>query len=333
MESKNRNILIDGNNLLHRAYYVFVTLPEKQGRPAYTSKSGYGTGLIYGALSMLSDWIDEISNPTKLILFLDGVPAKRLSVYPDYKKKDGGRNKMCGESVPLKLSDGYYAKNDLDILYHILKLVGVDIYKGDNEEADDLVASFISQHKDDVNIIISSDRDFYQLLSAKTVIYRPGIQGNRFFDMEKATEDMQKVAGVQMDPTKIRMLKSLVGDSSDNIVGVPRLRKKAVAALCDHPNIESLYASGFPGFSDAEKEKVIANKERVVLNYKLVGLDSNIELSQYKQTLPVDFTMVKQILSEDLSINGVDTNCFKMLSQNNIHYQPMIPDYLQGISL
>ena len=73
-----RNVLIDGNNLLHRSFAVFVK--GKSPHEEMTSSSGYPTGLIYGIFSMLSDWVSEISNPTRVVFFLDGRPTRKLSL-------------------------------------------------------------------------------------------------------------------------------------------------------------------------------------------------------------------------------------------------------------
>jgi DNA polymerase-1 len=327
-----RHVLIDGNNLLYRTYYVFVTLREKNGEPPLTSAAGYPTGLIYGAMSLIADWIGAISRPTKVVLFLDGVPSRRLSMDPDYKKKDEDSTiRLRGNDLPLRLLDGYEARHDVDILSYVLRLFGVDVYYGADEEADDLIASYVHARPDDMHVIVSSDRDFYQILADHVVMYRPGVEGSRFFDVERATEDMKKLAGVPLPPSHIRMFKSFTGDTSDNIPGVPRLRKKVVASFCHHPDPASVYSAGLPGMSKNEHEKTVSMRDRVELNYRLVGMESNIDLTPFLQPALNDFATGLRILKEDLQIVGVDTNAFRLQEVGRTIVAPALPDWLIDI--
>lgn len=329
--SPSRFILVDGNNLFYRAYYVFVTLREKNGETAFASKAGYPTGLIYGAFSILSDWIGSISRPSKIIFFLDGIPRKRLDLDPLYKFKNDDAPVSRGPDLPIILSDGFQANHDVEVFSHILQLFGVDICHGQEEEADDLIASFVKSHPDDIHIIISSDKDFYSLLADNVVLYRPGVEGSRFFDVERATDDMKKVAGIPLHPSNLRMFKSLVGDKSDNIPGVPRLRKKVAALLCHYSDPDSFFASGLPGFSKKERENTIGLTERIKLNYLLVGMDDSVDLSLYIKSLPIDFTLGSALLKEDLDITGVDIHAFRFQEVGRMIVSPGVPDWLSDI--
>ena len=303
----NRNVLIDGNNLLHRAKAIFVDNSSQ----LFSSDSGYPTGLIYGSLKMLSTWLNEIDRPTRAVLFLDGKPTRRRNIDHTYKVKIDCGPPVGRDDRSISLSDGFVATNEVDVFAHILQLFGIDYIYHPNEEADDLIASFIKQNSNDLNIIISSDKDFFQILSDKVIAYRPGVDGNRFFDAEKAEEYMYEKYGANMSVSSVRMFKSLTGDKSDNINGIPRLRKKVIAKLCSADSVDALYETGLPGLSKLEKEKVESMRDVITTNYELVGLIQDIDVESMRHHIDPNPDMANKILSNDLQINLIDTFVFK----------------------
>lgn len=331
----DRNLLVDGNNLLHRAFAVFVK--DKVEHDVMVSPSQYPTGLIYGMLSMLSSWITEISNPTRVVFFLDGVPARRIAADPEYKTKEKKQERPGSGDCQILLSDGYAAKNELSVVTHILSLLGVDVYHDLSEEADDVIASYVFSHTSDMNIIISSDIDFYQLMDGndRVILFRPGSGKKRFFDAEAAEEHLLNRYHVHVPPGNVRMFKALTGDPSDGIRGVPRLRKKVAAPLCDCKSIEELFKTGLPGFSNIEKKNISLLKDRIKLNYDLIGLNNELDISTCITTSNPDFKVASQILREDLGINTVFPHIFrfeksKYRTSPNTPYS-MLPDFLKDI--
>ncbi len=275
----NRHILIDGNNLLHRAFHVFVNTESS----VFSSDSGYPTGMIYGPLSMLADWIPTLGRFDAIHYFRDGFPSRRKDMDPDYKKREPGRSSLSDlPHRPLTLFDGFEARNEVDVLMHVIQLLGVKIYYDPHEEADDLIASFIKSRPNDVHVIVSSDKDFFQLLANPQVaIYRPGSKGPRFLDAEEAEKHWALLNNGKhpVVPTKcVRMFKALCGDASDNIPGIPKLRKKvAVAASVGMENIDSLVEANWPGFSNLERQHARELVDRVRLNWDLVGLVDSLD--------------------------------------------------------
>lgn len=326
-----KNILIDGNNLIHRAHAVFVG--NKHPEDALTSANGYPTGLIYGIFSMLSNWMDEMSNSSKIYFVMDGKSEKRLALDPNYKKKENVVRPGI-ESNSIRLSDGYFANSEIEVVIHLLSLLGIDIFHNHAEEADDIIASFIKQNIDDINIIVSSDIDFYQILSwsDKIIIYRPGSGTNRFYDAEKAEEHLFKKFKVKIPPDNVRMFKAMTGDPSDNIIGIYKVRKKLVAPLCHHLSVDEIYNTGFPGFSKLEKQRASESYDRIKTNYELVGLDSSINLSSSLIKSNPDFLMASKILQEDLNIHSISTSSFKVgnKTRTSMAYN-LVPDFLRDI--
>ena len=313
-----RHILIDGNNLLHRAFHVFVA---GDGAPRLSSDSGYPTGMIYGPLSMLADWMPTLGRFDAVHFFRDGVPSRRRAMDPEYKRREPDRV-VLGD-LPDRgtmLSDGFEAKSEVDVLLHVLQLLGVSMYADSGEEADDLIASFIKRHPDDVHVIISSDKDFFQLLSnPRVVIYRPGSNGPRLLDAEGAEKHWATLNGGKHPPIpseSVRMFKSLCGDPSDNVPGVPRLRKKVVdSAIVGRDSVDKLAAAGWPGFSDTERSRAQEMIDRVRLNWRLVGLidDLSVEPVRGAQPNPDAAAAVLRDLSVRLDMSFLTPGSMRMI--------------------
>ncbi len=200
-----RNILVDGNNLIHRAYFAWVESRAREGLPPLVApKSKYPTGILEGSFSMLSSWLCSMNEPTRVSVFFDGVPKRRLELDPSYKGDrdfaDRGLKlsdpSKTGVRHPICLRDGFEAGCEIDVLAHLFSLLDCDVYHDPDEEADDLIASFIKIRPDEMHVIVSDDKDFFQLLvNPRVVIYRPGSKDERFFDAEKATNHWKKFGG------------------------------------------------------------------------------------------------------------------------------------------
>jgi 5'-3' exonuclease len=317
----DKNILIDGNNLLHRAHAIFVKARDED---PFISKTGYPTGLIYGCLSMLSDWLPAIANPTRALFFLDGVPKRRRDLDPTYKVKED-TEEIWMTNAPFKLLDGFEAVGETEIIAHILQLFGVDSIYDKFEEADDLIASYVKSCSGEIHVIMSSDKDFYQIVSDTTILYRPGVEGNRFFDAERAEEHMYQLYKAKVPPASVRMFKALTGDSSDGIVGVPRLRKKVAAPLCGLPSVDAVYATGLPGFSKVEKEKAESLREKIRINFELTGLVQDIDVESMRQHLEPNPELALKILHNDFQIYGVDPQSFRFCAPGRVRVEPAVP--------
>lgn len=289
----NRHILIDGNNLLHRAFYVFVLNEDKliPRVPRFSSDSGYPTGMIYGPLSMLADWMPTLGRFNAVHFFNDGVASRRKAMDPTYKQKEHDRPTLSDlKEKKTTLADGYEAQNEIDVLMHVLQLLGVSVYRDPHEEADDLIASFVKAHQDDVHVVISSDKDFFQLLeNPRVVVYRPGSSGPRLLDAEAAEAywaTLNKGSHPPVPVSHVRMFKSLCGDPSDGIVGVPRLRKKVAAKVSGNSSVEALAAADWPGFSDTERQHARELLDRIKLNFQLVGMIDDLKVEPFQGVKP-----------------------------------------------
>lgn len=321
-----RNILIDGNNILRRVYYAFVEAREKNQEPPYLDKNGVKIGIIYGMFSYLPSLLCDLASPTKISYFLDGKSKRRLEMDATYKDDD---RKPLDIGAPVSLSDGREFSNQIDLISYIFRCLGCDIYHHPNEEADDLIASFVVSNPGAVHIIVSSDKDFFQLIKDRVVVYRPGVPPPRLYDAERVEEYYEKKHGIRLKPSQVRMFKSLTGDPSDNITGVPRIRKKAVFPLCDSSSIDDIIASDTHTLSATERKNLIELKDRIVLNYELVGLKYDIDLKECLIPAEVNFDAARSIC-ESLGV-PLDTTPFYI--GNNVP-KPVIsssPDWLNDL--
>lgn len=319
-QETKRHVLVDGNNLLHRTHYAFVLHRLETGQPMLTTKSGFPTGLIYGFLETLSNWLVEIPNISDISVFFDGYSKRRKELDPTYKANrdnDDGRGLKLGnfDAAPLKLQTGFESSSELDILAHVLQLLGCNVYHHPDEEADDVIASFCKAHRETIRIIVSSDKDFFQLLQdPRVVCYVPGKAGDRMYDAERSAQywaDLKSVK-VHIPPTHVRMFKTLCGDSSDGISGIDRLRKKVAITLCHHQNVDELVSADLSALSETERTKILSSVDRLKLNYELVGFNDSVDLIQCLRPSLADFGLARKVMQEDLSIVSVNTAAFRV---------------------
>ena len=224
---------------------------------------------------------------------------------------------------------GYVAVSDTAALAHILSRLGCDTFYTPDEECDDLISSFCFLNQETIRTIISDDKDFFQLLTdPRITIFRPsGKQGFRFLDSEASTKYWGTMNGgkhPEIPPSNVRMFKSLCGDSSDDISGVHLLRKKIAANVCHLSTVDDVLASGFPGFSASEKSKTLESIERLKRNFELVGMRTDIQVSDTKFGPSRDQDLAKEILSEDLGVY-VDTLPFSRIRKTPQLMQPLGP--------
>lgn len=329
-----RNVLVDGNNLLHKMFHVFVSSRVKNSKPLMFSKSGYPIGLIYGFFSVLSSMIDDINNPTNIVVFFDGSPIRRRKLDLNYKNYRTRSSFVYPPDVvipPITLSDGYLAQNELAVIIHALNLLGCDVYHHCDEEADDLIASYIKKRADEINIIVSDDKDFFQLVRDRTILYRPGSKHDRFVDVDKVLEITSHLYSIPFSPEKIHMLKSFIGDMSDGIPsftgvamrklgsGVPEI----VNFFCQYSSIEDALSIGIQEFpkkfsefgckiQDMKKfEKIKSASDRIRLNYKLVSMIDDIDLGACLSHLDQNFDSVRSIFGE-LNIDSINVSSFRL---------------------
>ncbi|WP_456273786.1 DNA polymerase I [Bacillus sp. AK031] len=269
---KKKLVLIDGNSIAYRAFFAL---------PLLNNDKGVHTNAVYGFTTMLQKIMTE-ENPTHILVAFDaGKTTFRHKTFGDYK---GGRQK-----TPPELSEQFPYIRELLDAYQIPR------YELENYEADDIIGTLSLQaEKAGYEVkIISGDKDLTQLSSETTTV---GITRKGITDIEIYTPEhiMEKW---EITPDRIIDMKGLMGDSSDNIPGVPGVGEKtAIKLLKQFGTIEKLLESIDDVSGKKLKEKLEENKEQAVMSK---------ELATILREAPIEVTL------EDLNYEGSDETKLK----------------------
>ncbi|WBL14079.1 DNA polymerase I [Sutcliffiella sp. NC1] len=241
-------VLIDGNSIAYRAFFAL---------PLLSNDKGIHTNAIYGFTMMLMRILEEEKPTHMLVAFDAGKTTFRHKTFGEYK---GGRQK-----TPPELSEQF------SFLRELLNAYNIKTYELDNYEADDIIGTMSLQaEKDGFEVkVISGDKDLTQLASDRVTvdITRKGIT-----DVDSYTPDfVQEKYGINVN--QIIDMKGLMGDSSDNIPGVPGVGEKtALKLLKEFGSVESLLESIDQVSGKKLKEKLEENKEQALMSKELATI-------------------------------------------------------------
>ena len=212
--------VIDGHSILNRAFY---------GIPPLTNSEGLHTNAIYGFLNTMFQMIDE-EKPEYLVVAFDvHAPTFRHEIYKEYK----GTRKPMPEEL----------RQQVPIIKEVLKAMDITIVEKPGYEADDVIGTIarIGEENDYNVTILSGDKDNLQLATQKVKIRIPKTRKGRTEVETYYAEDVKKLYGIT--PTEFIDMKALMGDSSDNIPGVPGIGEKTAEKIIqDYGSIENAYA-------------------------------------------------------------------------------------------
>lgn len=247
-------IILDGNSLLNRAFYAL---------PPLTNAEGLHTNAIYGFANMLFKMRDEIKPDYIVCTFDRKAPTFRHQEYKDYK---AGRKKM-----PPELAEQFPVVKDF------LKLLAIDSFEIDGFEADDLIGTLsVYAEKKGIEVyIVTGDRDALQLATdnVKVIITKKGITEKEIYDRKRMIEDF----GVT--PTQFIDVKGLMGDSSDNIPGVPGIGEKtAFKLISQYGSIENVLSDVENISGKKIKESLMENCEQAIFSKKLATIMTDVPI-------------------------------------------------------
>lgn len=256
--------IIDGSAYIYRAYHAVRPLSNSSGLPTHA---------IYGFATMLRKLINE-KNPAYLAVAFDSRgPVFRHELYHQYKANRPPMPDDLAPQIP-------YIQNLIEA-YNILSLKQVGL------EADDLIASSV-KHLTAQGcrvVIVSGDKDLLQLVSDKVTLWDP--MNDRIMN----EEEVEKKYGVPR--SALLDYFALVGDSSDNVPGVPGVGPKTAQKLISqHNSLDGLYGAVDQLKPSKMTEKIIANKEMAYLSRQLIRLNEDaevpVEVEQYRKPKPAD---------------------------------------------
>lgn len=257
-------LIIDGSSLIHRAFFAL---------PPLTTKSGVNTGAVYGFCNMLLRLLTEVEPKWLAVAFDKSRKTFRTEMYADYK----GQRKP----TPSELSEQF------PLARRLLESMNISVLELDNYEADDIIGTFAVHAPQEAEIIIvTGDKDELQLLDERTKVYftKRGITDIKIYDTAVFAEDYEGLA-----PKQLIDLKGLMGDTSDNIPGIPGVGPKtALKLIGEYGSVENVLDNVENLKGKALKEKVAANKESALLSKKLatiftdVPVDLNLDVYEVK---------------------------------------------------
>jgi len=251
-------IIIDGNALIHRSFHALPT--------TLTTKNGQITNAAYGFTSFLIKALNDIK-PNYAVLTLDRkAPTFRHVSYDKYK--------ATRVKAPQELYD------QIPMVKKIIQAFSIPIFEMDGYEADDLIgtiASIINKQEPKTEvIIITGDLDTLQLVNDKTKVYTMsrGLNDSVLYDTDKIKERFN------LSPKQIIDLKSLKGDASDNIPGVPGIGEKtAIELLQNFSTLDGVYKNiKSDKIKDRTKNLLLTNKDSAYMSQKLATIDLNVPI-------------------------------------------------------
>jgi len=248
--------LIDVSGFIYRAYYAL---------PGLTFE-GREVGALYGFCSAMQK-VTTMFRDSMFIAALDsGKKTFRNEIYKDYK---ANRKAMPEELV-----------SQIPLIKEACEKFGFYIVEKAGFEADDIIATYAKNIKDHKVNIISSDKDLTQLLSDKITIYDPM---KRKYVTE---EDVIKKFGVTHE--KVLDVLSLMGDSSDNVPGVPGIGPKTASALINEfGSLDDLISNLDKLPNSKRNETLRAEIDKAILSRNLIRLKDNLDLDyKYEITTP-----------------------------------------------
>lgn len=251
---KNKLVLIDGNSIAYRAFFAL---------PLLNNDKGVHTNAVYGFTTMLMR-IMEDEKPTHLLVAFDaGKTTFRHKTYKEYK---GGRQK-----TPPELSEQF------PVLREILDAFQIPHYQLEQYEADDIIGTLAKEgERNDWDVrVISGDKDLLQLVSPRVTV---NLTKKGLSEVDAYTPDFLEEK-MELRADQIIDMKALMGDSSDNIPGVPGVgQKTAVKLLKEYDTLENLYENLDKITAKKLKEKLETHKEDAFMSKQLATIDCNSPL-------------------------------------------------------
>ncbi len=249
-----RLFLIDGMAIAYRSYFAFIQ------RPLVNSK-GENTSAVYGFVSFLNKILDDERPDYIGVVFDTPEPTFRHRAYPAYKAT---RQKMPDDMA-----------SQLDVLKDVVRAYSIPVIEVHGYEADDVIGTLARRAAAEGldAFLVTSDKDFMQLVSEHVLMYKPGRQGN---DVEViGPKDVEMRFGVT--PDKVVDVLGLVGDSSDNVPGVKGVgEKSAIPLVQKYGSIEDILKHVTEIPQKGLREKLERDRESALLSKELVTIHTEV---------------------------------------------------------
>lgn len=252
--------LVDGHGLMFRSYYAHIKKPLRNAK-------GENTSAIHGFFQSIKKLYRD-HHPTRIVIALDArMELERKKLYPDYK---ANRQKTPEDltSQIIKIID-------------IMQAMQIPHLSVDGSEADDIIATLSRKAREEKesSVILSSDKDLFQLLGPGIQILRPTTKSSDWITV--TPEWILENYGIEAE--QVHDYLAIVGDSSDNIPGVAGIGPKtAVTLLKEYKTLDDIYTN-LNNIKETWRKKLILAEEMARLSYTLVELNNAVPV-------PKDFT-------------------------------------------
>lgn len=253
-------VLIDGHSILNRAFY---------GVPDLSNAEGLHTNAIYGFLNILFKILEEEKAQYLIVAFDVNAPTFRHEIYEAYK---GTRKPMPAE-----------LREQIPVMKEVLHAMGVLTLEKAGLEADDILGTVAktAEKKGMEVALVSGDRDLLQIATEHIKIRIPKTKGSRTEIEDYYAKDVKEK--YQVTPEQFIELKALMGDTADNIPGVPKVGEKtATELMVNYGSIEGIYAHIEEITKKSIHNTLVENRELADLSKVLATINVNA---------PVDFSM------------------------------------------
>jgi DNA polymerase I len=254
-------LLYDAYSLIYRAFFAIRILTGPDGAPVNAT---------YGLTKMLKKMVADHNPSHHAAVFDLGAPQKRLTLLPSYKAQR--------PPTPPDL------ESQLPAIREILQALRIPIVEIEGDEADDIIATLAVQAANTGRgvLIASSDKDFMQILGPRIRLLRPDGKETIIVDPEGVKARFGVTPGQMID------LLSLLGDSVDNIPGVPGVGEKTAAQLLQaYGTLENLLAHVPEIVKPKLRDALLAATERLRTNRQLIALQTDIPLPVSLEALKV----------------------------------------------
>lgn len=242
-------ILLDGYAHVYRSFYAIRELSDERGEP---------TNALYGMLRLLLKIDEDMPSALGVVAFDKGKCARRLAIRPEYKATRSPMPDPLRQQVPA--------------IREAVALLGWPILEWEGREADDLIAGIVATRGPHPVRILSGDKDLAQLVAPGVTLTMPGGQGT-WADFGPA----EVAAKYGVPPEALRDYLALVGDTSDNIAGIPGVGAKTAAKLlAQFGSIDGILAN-LPSVGNPRVRQALADApDRLRANRELTALQTEL---------------------------------------------------------
>lgn len=272
-------VLIDGHALIYRAYHAFLALSTSEGQLV---------NAVYGFSRILLTVMKDLQPYYIAVTFDDKKPTFRHAEYLGYKAT---RPEMPDDLKP-----------QIALIKDVVTAFNIPQFILPGYEADDLIGTLARQINERdgglMTIIVTGDRDAFQLVNDYTHVWLPG-RGKQSHDMEYDAIAVEKKMGVR--PDQIVDLKALMGDASDNIPGIKGVGEKtAVKLLQEFGTLDKIYeavtnGSAAKSMSPSLIKKLAEGHQDAVMSKQLATIDCNTPI-----TLDIDECHLSHYKKDDV---------------------------------